>query len=238
MSDNSFKVHTLELGPMLNFIYLIEDIRTRHCAVVDPAWSVDSIMRKASQLDLTITDILLTHSHHDHINGIEDLLDHVNAAIHILKPEYKFWQPGLDKPKLHYGGDTVLLGDTAITMLHTPGHTPGSTCYQLGNEIITGDTLFVFGCGRCDLNGGSAEAMFQTLKNMKAHLPEDMLIHPGHNYAVKKTCNLREQIDGNPFMHYDDETAFIHYRQQVHSATRNQPYAAISKQQLSIANLL
>ena len=238
MSESGFKVHAMELGPMENFVYLVEDISSRRCAVVDPAWEVDAIVAKAAELGLNITDILLTHSHHDHINGIEGVLNHANAEVHLLKPEYEFWQHELDKPSLHHGGDELLLGDTSITMLHTPGHTPGSACYQLGNEIITGDTLFVFGCGRCDMNGGSPEDMFVTLKNMKQRLPEDMLIHPGHNYSVKQTCTFGEQFDGNPFMHYEDQTAFVNYRQHVHDKTRDEPYASVSKQQLKVANLL
>jgi hydroxyacylglutathione hydrolase len=238
MPDSEFKVHAMELGPMANFVYLIEDVSSRRCAVVDPAWDVDAIINRAAKLDLKISDILLTHSHHDHINGIEGVLNHADAEVHLLKPEYEFWQHELNKPSLHHGGDELRLGATTITMLHTPGHTPGSACYQLGNEIVTGDTLFVFGCGRCDLHGGSPEDMFATLKHMKERLPEDMLIHPGHDYSVKKTATLGEQIDSNPFMHYEDCDSFVNYRQNVHDKTRDEPYAAVSKQQLKIANLL
>jgi glyoxylase-like metal-dependent hydrolase (beta-lactamase superfamily II) len=238
MSDSGFKVHAMELGPMENFVYLVEDINSRRCAVVDPAWDVDAIVNRAAELDLKITDILLTHSHPDHINGIEGLLNHANAEVHLLHPEYEFWEHQLDKPSLHHGGDELTLGDSAITMLHTPGHTPGSACYQLGNEVITGDTLFVFGCGRCDMKGGSPQDMFVTLKNMKERLPADMLIHPGHNYSVQPTATLGEQIDGNPFMHYEDCDSFVNYRMHLHDKTRDEPYAALSKQQLKIANLL
>ena len=238
MFESGFKVHAMELGPMENFVYLVEDITTRRAAVVDPAWDVDAIIKAAKKLDLNITDILLTHSHHDHINGIEGVLNHASAEVHLLKPEYEFWQHELDKPSLHHGGDELSLGDSRIKILHTPGHTPGSACYQIGNEIITGDTLFVFGCGRCDMKGGSPEKMFQTLKQMKERLPEDMLIHPGHNYSVKKISTLGEQIEGNPFMHYEDEEQFINYRMHVHDKTRDEPYASLSRQQLKIANLL
>ncbi len=238
MTDSSFRVHAMELGPMENFVYLVEDLKSGRCAVVDPAWEVDCILARAAELGLEISDILLTHSHHDHINGIEGVLNHVDAEVHLLKPEYEFWQHQLEKPSLHHGGDELELGDTRIRILHTPGHTPGSACYQLGNEIITGDTLFVFGCGRCDLSGGSPEEMFATLKNMKQRLPQDMLIHPGHNYSVKPTSTIGEQLDGNPFMHYEDEEAFVRYRMQVHDKTRVEPYDAVSKQQLKIANLL
>jgi len=223
---------------MLNFVYLIEDIATRRTAVVDPAWDAPTIITEAKKLDLKITDILLTHSHHDHINGIEGILEHGHAKIHLLKPEFEFWGSDITKPCLHHGGDDIVLGESQIKVLHTPGHTPGSACYQLGNEIITGDTLFVFGCGRCDLSGGNPQEMFETLKQMKHELPNDMLIHPGHNYSVKKTSTFAEQIEGNPFLHYDDEAEFINYRTDIHDKTRNEPYAMMSKQALKIANLL
>jgi hypothetical protein len=73
---------------------------------------------------------------------------------------------------------------------------------------------------------------------MKEKLPQDMLIHPGHNYSVKQTATIGEQVDGNPFMHYEDRDAFVHYRMRVHDKTRHEPYDAVSKQQLKIAHLL
>ena len=88
------------------------------------------------------------------------------------------------------------------------------------------------------MSGGSPEDMFITLKNMKERLPQDMLIHPGHNYSVTKTSTIADQLEGNPFMHYEDADSFVHYRMQVHDRTRNEPYDAISRQQLKIANLL
>jgi len=223
---------------MENFIYLIEDIKTRRTAVVDPAWDVAAIIAKANELELDITDILLTHSHHDHINGIEGILNHRQAQVHLLKPEYEFWSHELDKPSLHHGGDRILIGATEISLLHTPGHTPGSACYQTGNELITGDTLFVFGCGRCDLHGGNPEQMFNTLRNMKSNLDPNMVIHPGHNYSVAQTTTLGEQIEGNPFLHFDDQDQFVHYRMHVHDKTRDEPYGPLSKQQMRVADLL
>ena len=75
------RIHTLELGPMENFVYLIEDIRTRRTAVVDPAWEPTKILALASQKGLNITDILLTHSHHDHINAIDNILTEFDAQV-------------------------------------------------------------------------------------------------------------------------------------------------------------
>lgn len=228
-SGEPFSIHALELGPMENFVYLIHDHATDRAAVVDPAWEVPEVLALAQRRGVTITDILLTHSHHDHINGIEAVLEKYDAQLHLLKDEARFWGNCLDLPTLHHGGDNIELGETAIRVLHTPGHTPGSACYHIGDQLITGDTLFVFGCGRCDLRGGDPEQMYTTLKDMAERLPADTRIHPGHNYAEKSTSTLEEQVEGNPFMHFDTREEFIHYRMHYHDRHRDSPYGPVRK---------
>ncbi len=223
-----YSIHALALGPMDNFIYLIKDRATARAAIVDPAWDVPAIDQLARQLNVHITDVLLTHSHHDHINGIADLLERHDAELHLLREEYSFWDSTAFKPRLHQGGDVIHLGETAIKLLHTPGHTPGSACYHIGDDLITGDTLFVFGCGRCDLSGGDPEQMFHTLKKLKEKMPPGTIIHPGHDYAVQPTATLQEQIAGNPFMHFHSLAAFCQYRLFDHGKTRSQPYQAVA----------
>jgi glyoxylase-like metal-dependent hydrolase (beta-lactamase superfamily II) len=178
-----------------------------------------------------ITDILLTHSHHDHINGVDAVLDKYDAELHLSHDEAAFWGAELGKPSLHYGGDTIQLGETSIEMLHTPGHTPGSVCYQIDNELITGDTMFVFGCGRCDLIGGDPEVMFNTLRHLKEFLSGSTVIHPGHNYAVTPTATMEDQIEGNPFLHFNKPEDFVEFRQHVHSRIRSTPYQSVSHEQ-------
>lgn len=223
------RIHALELGPMENFIYLIEDPASANAAVVDPAWDVAQINALAERLGVRITDILLTHSHNDHINGIGEIMETHDARIHLLKPEARFWGREPARPVLHHGGDRIELGDTVIDVLHTPGHTPGSACYRIGNDLISGDTLFVFGCGRCDLKGGDPEQMFQTLKRMREELPAQTLIHPGHNYAEKDSSTMEEQIEGNPFMHFSDVDRFVHYRMHEHDRVRDTPYGPVPR---------
>lgn len=224
-----FTITALELGPMENFVYLIHDKRSGRAAVVDPAWDVPAVLAAAEEKGVRITDILLTHSHSDHINGIGDVLEKHPAQLHLLKAEAQFWGQQLDLPTLHHGGDVIALGDTEIEVMHTPGHTPGSACYRLGNNVITGDTLFVFGCGRCDLRGGDPEEMHSTLKHMADHLSRDTIIHPGHNYAEKTTSTMEEQIEGNPFMHFEQQEHFIEYRMHYHDKHRDSPYGPVCK---------
>lgn len=225
MSDpRPYSIHALELGPMENFVYLIHDHATDTAAVVDPAWEPHRILSLAAERGVKITDILLTHSHHDHINGIEAVLERHDARLHLLKAEAQFWGRELIRPALHHGGDRIRLGETEIEILHTPGHTPGSACYRIDRDLVTGDTLFVFGCGRCDLKGGDPEQMFDTLRALREGLPGDTLIRPGHNYAEKTTSTLEEQAACNPFMHFDVLGDFVHYRMHLHDQIRHTPY--------------
>jgi hydroxyacylglutathione hydrolase len=224
MPASTFSIHSMELGPMENFVYLIEDHASGRAAVVDPAWEVSKVIELAREKDIRITDVLLTHSHYDHVNGIGELLKSYDAQLHLLKAEAQFWGSYLDLHTLHHGGDIIQLGKTAIEVLHTPGHTPGSACYYVDGNVITGDTLFVFGCGRCDLRGGDPEQMYRTLKHLSENLSAQTVIHPGHNYAEPPTSTMEEQLAGNPFMHFDDLRAFVLYRMHEHDRIRHSPY--------------
>lgn len=228
-SEPTYRIDTLELGPMENFIYLITDLATQRTAVVDPAWEPQQIIQLAEQRGVNISDILLTHSHHDHINGIEAILAQYDAQLHLLKPEAQFWGMHQDLPTLHHGGDVFQLGETPVEILHTPGHTPGSACYKIHNDLITGDTLFVFGCGRCDLAGGDPETMFHTLRKISQQLPAQTLVLPGHNYAEKTTCSMHEQVEGNPFLHFENPSEFVNYRMYEHDKVRSSPYHPVIK---------
>ena len=227
--SESFTLDVMELGPMENFIYLIHDHSSDRVAVVDPAWEVPEILHWAEQKGVKITDILLTHSHHDHINGIQGVREKHDAQVHLLKAEAKFWGQYDDTPSTHHGGDIIQLGETAIEILHTPGHTPGSACYKLGDHLIAGDTLFVFGCGRCDLAGGDPHVMFNTLRKIKTELPSHTILHPGHNYSVKITSTIEEQLQGNPFLHFENEKEFVNYRMHEHDKVRHSPYGPVPK---------
>ena len=228
-SPLSFSIDTLKLGPMENFVYLIHDHASGRVAVVDPAWEPEAILAWVREKRLRITDILLTHSHDDHINAVDAVLAQYDAPIHLLKAEAKFMGRSLGVPTLHHGGDVIELGDTSIDILHTPGHTPGSACYRIGDKLIAGDTLFIFGCGRCDLRGGDAHQMYDTLRRLRTDLPASTLILPGHDYADRRVASMQEQIDGNPFFHFEQAADFVQYRMHEHNKTRSPPLTPVPK---------
>ena len=223
----TYTIKTFDVGPMANIIYIITDNKSKESAIIDPAWDMSEVYKYIGENNLILKKILLTHSHHDHINAIDEILTSYDLEIHINKKEKVFLKKEYDSFVINHGGDTIKLGETEIRSLHTPGHTPGSTCYHIGDDLIAGDTLFVFGCGRCDLHGGNPEEMFNTLKDIKMSLDPKTIILPGHNYSIKRESTLQEEIQGNPFMKFNNLNKFIDYRMVLHDKVRHSPYGPI-----------
>ena len=228
MQDKStLSVKTFDVGPMLNMVYLIWDKSTKDAAIVDPAWDLTDVLNFINSNNLKLNKILLTHSHHDHVNSIDTLLAEYDLPIYINKVEANFWKKKYDNLITMDSYETFDLGKSNISSLHTPGHTPGSCCYLFDNNLIAGDTLFVFGCGRCDLHGGNPEEMFSSLKKLKNNLSKDTVIMPGHNYSIQRQSTLIEEIEGNPFFSFNNLDDFVQYRMHDHDKTRDEPYAPI-----------
>ncbi|MBK8014423.1 MAG: MBL fold metallo-hydrolase [Deltaproteobacteria bacterium] len=202
------------VGPMANFAYLIGSRTTRDCVIVDPAWEVPKLLELARADDMTVTGALVTHYHPDHVGGgmfgfevpggVTELLTHANAKIHVNKHEADGLKQvtGVGETDLvrHDGGDIITLGEVAIELIHTPGHTPGSQCFLVRERLVAGDTLFVDGCGRVDLPGADPEAMFRTLSDTLGKLVDDVTLFPGHDYGSKPTSTMREQRKTNMYL--------------------------------------
>jgi glyoxylase-like metal-dependent hydrolase (beta-lactamase superfamily II) len=180
---------------MRNFSYLIGDPESRRCVVVDPAYAPHDLFRIAAQDGYEIDAVLITHYHADHcggrmmgmnLPGIAEVLDEKNVPIVINRQELEWVMKttGLGKEsfRLVDGGDKVEIGDVSVTMLHTPGHTPGSQCFLVRGRLVSGDTLFLDGCGRTDLPGGNPEELYRSLSSLAA-LPNDTYLYPGHDYS-------------------------------------------------------
>ena len=201
----------MEVGPMENFIYFIGDKNTNEVAVIDPAWEVDFLIQEAKKENLKIKAVLVTHGHFDHTNGIEDLLKKLDIPVYINKHELDFFKFKWIRENIKKtdSGEKIKIGNIEIQFVHTPGHTPGSQCFLVSNNLVSGDTLFINGCGRCDLPGGDAEQMFDTIANKLMKMSDDTMIFPGHNYTAKKNDSLKNQKITNPYMQYDNLMAFV-----------------------------
>jgi glyoxylase-like metal-dependent hydrolase (beta-lactamase superfamily II) len=106
-------------------------------------------------------------------------------------------------------GDRIEVGGLEIQLLHTPGHTPGSQCFLVDGRIVSGDTLFIDGCGRVDFPGGNAEQMYYSLTQKLMTLPDETILFPGHNYALKTHDTLSEQKKTNPYLRFGSLKQFL-----------------------------
>jgi len=213
----------LELGPMQNFVYLVADPTTREAVVIDPAWEVDRILHIVEQDDLKLTAALITHFHPDHlggnfmgrhIQGAAELLERnlpIKVYLHKTEAEFANRIAGLSPSDMVRtdGTEELTLGGLAIRFLHTPGHTPGSQCFLVDGRLISGDTLFIGGCGRVDLPGSDPAQMYDSLTNKLKRLPEETVLYPGHNYADRITSTIGDEKRRNLYMRFERVEDFL-----------------------------
>lgn len=154
------------MGPMQNFVYVVGSASSREVVLIDPAWDIDGLLEHVRNQGYEPTGALVTHYHPDHcggslmghrIEGVAHPLAKENFKVYVNKHEAQGLKKvtGLadnDLVKVD-SGDKLHVGDVEIKFLHTPGHTPGSQCFRIKNTLVSGDTLFIQGCGRVDLPG-------------------------------------------------------------------------------------
>lgn len=190
----------LELGPMQNFVYLIGDPKTREAAVVDPGWEAPVILRTLHEDGYRLTKIFVTHHHFDHVTAAGELLTAWDVPVHVHRDD----APQLDLPRsgltLAESGQHIPVGGLDVTVIHTPGHTAGSQCLLVNGRLLSGDTLFIGSCGRCDLPDSSPEQLYESLSKRLHPLDDHTILCPGHNYGSVPTVGLGEEKHGNPFL--------------------------------------
>lgn len=201
----------IPLGSMANYIYLIGSKRLGECYVVDPAWDTDALIETAAKDNMKITGALVTHYHPDHVGGsvmgfsvpggVAELIGKVPAKIHVNKVEADGLKmiTGVSDSDLvkHDSSDKLQLGDVSIELVHTPGHTPGSQCFLVHDRLVSGDTLFVGGCGRVDLPGGDPEEMYRSLTQRLARIGDEAVLYPGHAYGPPSSTMGKERQSNN-----------------------------------------
>lgn len=193
-------IKKLEVPPIGTNCYLLEDNDTKLAAVIDPGGAPDAILGRAQGDGMEIKMILLTHGHYDHTGAVAALREALPGVPVYLHPADAALTGGDVMPAIgetvpYNEGDVITLGNLSISVLHTPGHTPGGVCLKVGDTIFTGDTLFQGSMGRTDLPGGDYEQIMASLKRLDA-LPGNFQVLPGHMGAT--TLN-RERTE-NYFM--------------------------------------
>ena len=188
---------------MANFTYVVGDTTTREVLLVDPAYAPEDHLAFLATEELTLVGIVATHYHADHIGGnlmghvvqgVAEIAAVVDVPIHVQAREATWVTQGTGvgvPPVLpHEPGDVITVGSIDVTLVHTPGHTQGSQCLFFEGKLISGDTLFLSGCGRTDIPGSDPREMYRSLQERLAHLSDETLIYPGHFYSPEPFATL------------------------------------------------
>jgi glyoxylase-like metal-dependent hydrolase (beta-lactamase superfamily II) len=205
LSGRDFATSDPVARQMVNFVYLIGDRETGEAVVIDPAYGIKDLLGVLEADGMKLTGALATHYHPDHVGGdmagysiagVAELLRLAPVPIHVQVDEAEWVKrvTGADDADLvtHTSGDVVMAGEIPIELIHTPGHTPGSQCFLVDGRLVAGDTLFLEGCGRTDLPGGDPRALYESLTQKLAKVPDDAVLFPGHLYSAEPSASMGE----------------------------------------------
>ena len=198
------QIKRMQVGQIGTNCYLLEDPDAKLCAVIDPGDNADGIDREIRKAGLSLSMILITHGHFDHVLAVPGLLAKwPDIPVYVHKQEVNWEGKGdqymllgpVPNIKTVGEGDVIDFSGHPIQVLHTPGHSPGSVCYLVGDILFAGDTLFAGSCGRTDLPGGDPMEMLASLRRL-GRLEGDYTVYPGH---MDSTTLAREK-QYNPFI--------------------------------------
>ncbi len=220
----TYSIHTELFGPYQNFSHILVDNNTKKAIVFDPAWDAEYIAKRINDLGVTLEAIWLTHGHHDHTNAVTALREIFPVPIFASQTEIDFiknipadtdskaFLPLPTDTQGFHDGDTLTLGDTKVKIIATPGHSSGSVCFLLEDDLFTGDTIFIDGCGRADLLGSDPNALFESLTRIVKTVPHHVTLHTGHAYGPTATATLESQLKTNPYLKRANRNEFVDYR--------------------------
>lgn len=205
-------IEKLAVGAYAANCFIIGDDVSKKGMVVDPGGEAERIFKKVEDMGLTISYIVITHGHGDHIGGVETLkkltgaevLIHHEDAVMLESPHTNLTE-NMNGPRVAFKADRTIgdreqlqVGALKCSVLHTPGHTQGGICLYFESEkiLISGDTLFYGSIGRSDLPGGSHKQLVASILNKLMSLTDDVVVYPGHGASTSIGFERRK----NPFL--------------------------------------
>ena len=203
-------IKNIVVGPLEVNCYILGCEDTKEAAIIDPGDNADEIISTIEKEGLNPKFIINTHAHFDHIGGVKVIQDHfkIDFILHegdlflvenASEQATAFGLKPISKPEVNKNvtnGEKVILGNKFITVIHTPGHSPGGVCYYSGNNVFVGDTLFAGSIGRTDLPGGSYETLINSIRENLFPLGDSTVVYPGHGPST----TIGNEKEHNPFL--------------------------------------
>lgn len=186
--------------------YLVADDAARRAIIIDPLREkVDRYLALLGYLQLKLELLIDTHTHADHRSGCWELRFLTDAKVAMQR-----WAPSPAVDRHLDDGDALAIGNLTARVLHTPGHTPDGMSIVIGGHVFTGDTLFIGGSGRTDFAGGDAGAQFDSITNKLFALPDETVLHPGHDYRGNTYSTIGQEKRSNPRVAGRSREDYIH----------------------------
>jgi len=207
------RIKQMTVGMMGVCCYVLSCEETGEGLIIDPGGNENQILEACQSENISVKYIVNTHGHPDHVCGNKRLKDATNAQIVMHAEDAEFFaqknveqffsqlglppSPPVDKRVTN--GDVITFGRESLTVIHTPGHTPGGICLYSKPHLFTGDTLFAGGVGRTDFPGGSTQQLLHSITDRLLTLPPDTIVWPGHGYGGERST-IEHEKKSNPFL--------------------------------------
>lgn len=199
-----------------NYCYLVMHSETKEAVLIDPAWEMKKIEHQIQLQGAQLKAVLLTHHHIDHINLAESFARKYDVPVRMSKIEIEEYGFSCSNLISIEHPESLVFGELSFWPFFTPGHTKGAICYFIEDNLFTGDTLFIEGCGICTGRGACPSQMFDSLSYLKKTLPQTTYIYPGHSYGKELGQPFKELLENNIYLHFTNRDQFIAFRMRPH----------------------
>jgi hydroxyacylglutathione hydrolase len=197
---------------MKNYSYLVFDPAHREALVIDPAWELPKLEEALGQNDLRLKTILVTHGQKDHIDLVKPLVEKYRCEVWMSERDSNSFGFQCDNLRTITTETPFRTAQMNIVPILTPGHTMGCICYLIEDNLFSGDTLFIEGCGMCFGKDSDPRMLFRSLQRLKTDLYPATRIFPAHSYGREPGENLSFLLKYNPYLHFKEEERFVAYR--------------------------
>lgn len=206
------KTLRMQLREIINYTYIVIDGKTNEAIIIDPSWEIEKIIETVSEEKAVVKGVLLTHYHYDHTNLVDEVVEIYDCPVYMSLSEINYYNFSCKNMEPLFDMGIIKLGNSDILCIETPGHTKGSMCFLVDDTFFTGDTLFMEGVGLCDMKGGDAYEMYESIKKIKRYVLPSTRVYPGHAYFLAVGEKYEEVFNNNIYLQIEEKEKFVEFR--------------------------